>query len=108
MRIAIIDTSLPINTRNSKIEGSLKEFYPNAEVFVLTWKRSQVEFDTPDYYIIYEKEAAYGNPVAKLKKIFGFAKFIRNTLRELLPDVIIASHWESLLLTPTDLPNKPI
>lgn len=108
MKIVIIDTSLPINTRNTKIENSFKEFYPDAEVIILTWKRDKFEFNIPNNYIIYEAEAAYGNPVEKLSKMFGFAKFARKKIRELLPDVIIASHWESLLITPTELPCNPI
>ena len=108
MKIVIIDTSIPINTRNSKIENSFKEIYPEAEMLILTWKRDKVAFVTPSNYIVYEAEAAYGNPTEKLKTILGFAKFARKKLRELQPDVIIASHWESLLVTPSDLPNKPV
>lgn len=108
MKIVIIDTSLPINTRNTKIENSFKESYPEAEVIILTWKRDNIEFDIPNNYIIYEAEAAYGNPLEKLSKMFGFAKFARKKIRDLLPDVIIASHWESLLITPTDLSCNPI
>ena len=108
MKLVIIDTSIPINTRNTKIENSLKEFYPDAEVIILTWRRDDFKMDIPSNYIVYEAEAAYGNPTEKLKKMFGFAKFARKMLRELQPDVIIASHWESLLVTPTDLPNNPV
>lgn len=108
MRIIIIDTSLPINTRNTKIENSFKESYPDAEVVILTWKRDLVEFDNPGNYIVYEAEAAYGNPMEKFKRMFGFAKFARKKIREISADVIVASHWESLLVVPSDLPNNPI
>ena len=47
MKIVIIDTSIPINTRNSKIENSFKEIYPEAEMLILTWKRDKVAFVTP-------------------------------------------------------------
>lgn len=108
MKFVIIDTSIPINTRNCKIEKSIKEFFPDSEVWIFTWKRDNIDFNTPDNYIVYEAAAAYGNPTEKLKRMYGFGKFARKKLQELLPDIIIASHWESLLITPLNLPNKPV
>lgn len=108
MKIVIIDTSIPINTRNEKYIGSLKEFIPEVDLRVITWRRDDFPMDIPDYYFLYEAQAEYGNAKEKLVKLFGFAKFVHKKIRNFKPDVIIASHWESLLVTPSNLGWKPL
>lgn len=108
MKIVLIDTSIPINTRNVKYVESLKQFMPEAEVRVITWNRDNYAGHIPDNYIVYHAIAEYGNAKEKLKKMFGFGKFVHRILKEESPDVIIASHWESLLCTPNKLPNNPL
>lgn len=108
MKIVLIDTSLPMNTRNDKYVESLWEFMPEAEVKVITWKRDDFQMEIPDYYYLYESPAEYGNPWEKLKKMSGFSKFVHQKLSEYQPDVIIASHWESLIVTPTNLKSNPL
>lgn len=108
MKIVLIDTSIPINTRNDKYIESLREFFPESEIKVITWKRDDFQMDIPDYYYLYESPAEYGNPWQKLIKLFGFAKYARRVLRQYKPDVIIASHWESLLVTPSNVEGNPL
>lgn len=108
MKIVIVDTSIPINTRNTKIENSFRKFYPNAEIIIISWRRDDTEFEAPSNYLIYEAKAEYGNPIAKLKKMRGFSKFVNIELQKIQPDIIIASHWDSLLITPDTLVSKPI
>lgn len=108
MKIVLIDTSIPINTRNVKFVESLRQFMPESEVKVITWDRDNYSGNIPDNFIVYHAVAEYGNAKEKLKKMFGFGKFVHRVLNETLPDVIIASHWESLLCTPNKLPNKPL
>ena len=108
MKIIIIDTSIPINTRNVKYVDSLKESLPKADIKVITWRRDDFQMEIPDYYFVYEEPAEYGNPWKKLAKMFGFSRFVQKVLKDESPDVIISSHWESLLCTPYNLPNSPL
>lgn len=108
MKIVLIDTSIPINTRNMKIIESLQKHYSNSEITVITWNRDNYSEDIPSYYRVYNQEAEYGNPAQKLLKLLGFKKFLRKELIHIQPDVIVVSHWDSLLLTPSDLKSKPM
>lgn len=108
MKIVLIDTSIPLNTRNGKYIESIKQFLPDAELKVITWKRDNHSMIIPAFYEVYCQHAEYGNWWKKFLKLFGYAKFVKEKLNSYLPDVIIASHWESLLITPRHLPNKPI
>ena len=38
-KILLIDSSYPINTRNSKILRSLKQVYPDFDIEIVTWNR---------------------------------------------------------------------
>ena len=38
-KIALIDCSIPINTRNQKIINSIKNYYPECEIHIITWNR---------------------------------------------------------------------
>lgn len=95
---ALIDCSIPINTRNQKIINSLKEVYKDAEFHIITWNRENVELKENKYFHAYSKTAAYADVKAKLLGLIGFKKFIRNVLTEIKADVIIASHWSNLML----------
>ena len=69
MRIALIDASFPINTRNQKYIDSLRKFYPDADIKVIAWKRDDTKCSIPEFYDVYYSKAAYGNLVAKLLKL---------------------------------------
>lgn len=96
---AIIDCSIPINTRNQKIINSLKEFIPGCEVHVITWNREGIKLPEDTYFHAYDCIAPYADVIAKLKGMYGFKKYIGKTLDAINPDVIIASHWSNLVLT---------
>lgn len=108
MRIALIDASFPINTRNQKYIDSLRKNYPDADIKVIAWKRDDIERSIPEYHDVYYSKAAYGNLVIKLLKLKGFYNFIVERLKQFQPDVIIASHWEALLMAPANLKSRPL
>lgn len=108
MKIVIIDTSIPINTRNVKIAESLKYYYPDSEIFVISWNRDNYKGSLPIYYKVYNKVADYGKPIQKLLKLYGYKRFLIKEITLIQPDIIIASHWDSLLICPSNLQNKPM
>lgn len=100
MKIALIDTSYPLNNRNIKLIESLKRKYQNCEIHAITWNREKLPITIKDcdYNIhSYEVQSALGNDVDKLRKLFGFYRYIKHELAEINADIIIASHWESLI-----------
>lgn len=102
MKIILIDESYPLNTRNSKILTSLAQAFPQAEMHILTWDRSGC-FDggmAGWHYHLYDRPASYGNKLQKLLGLGGYRKFCQAVIRQLQPDVIIASHWNNLLMLP--------
>lgn len=104
----MIDTSIPINTRNMKIIDSLKNYYHDSEIFVISWNRDDYKGIIPDYYKVYNKASEYGKPIQKLLNILGFRRFLIKELTLIQPDIIIASHWDSLLIVPSNLQSKPM
>ncbi len=95
---AIIDCSIPINTRNQKIIDSLKASYEDAEIHVITWNREGLNLEKSKYFHAYERAAAYADVKAKLRGLWGFKRYIGHVLTEISADVIIVSHWSNLML----------
>lgn len=95
---ALIDCSIPINTRNQKIINSLYKSFDNAEIHIITWNREGVEFGKNSYFHAYDKKAAYADVNAKLKGLIGYRRYVGRILKEIAPNVIIASHWSNLML----------
>ena len=101
MHILLIDDCYPINTRNRKILTSLAEHYGDeAELSVITWDRNNDYQQPLPRYHVYSKVSAYGNKTRKLLNLWGYRKFCHDTIRGLNPDVVIASHWNNLLMVP--------
>lgn len=98
MKIAIIDTSYPLNNRNDKLIESFQKKYIGCEIHAITWNREKLHIQKTNYQIhSYEIKSELGNYLDKLKKMFGFLKFVKQELVEIAPDIIIASHWDSLI-----------
>ncbi len=101
IHILLIDDCYPINTRNRKILTSLAEHYgEQAEFSVITWDRNNDYQQALPGYHVYSKVSAYGNKTRKLLNLWGYRKFCHDTIRRLNPDVVIASHWNNLLMVP--------
>ena len=98
MKVAFIDTSYPLNNRNDKLIDSFIHRYPDCEIYAITWNRENLPIKEMAYSVhSYEVKSQLGNYVDKLRKLFGFYKFVKVELRKIEPDIIIASHWESLI-----------
>lgn len=97
-KICLIDSTYPINTRTNKIYNSLVNDFGNENVSVIAWNRDGREKKNTKNYYIFEKKAAYGNKLQKLMGLFSFKTFINKVLNENNFDIVIASHWETLLL----------
>jgi hypothetical protein len=101
MKVLLVDSSYPINNRNLKILNSLKNrLGAEIEISVCTWNRDDrpvLKDDVFSFYI-FGRKADYGQPVAKLKGIIPYFKFLKSVNNEIKPDIIIASHWDVLAL----------
>lgn len=108
MRIALIDTAIPINTRNQKILNSLRRAIADVEIYVISWVRDGSCFSEQENYLVYNKESKYGSKWKKLHNLQGYSCFVKKTLVNLEPDVVIASHWDTLVLVPKKIAKNSI
>ena len=99
--ILLIDDCYPINTRNQKILNSLHEHYgEQVKLSVITWDRNNEYQEQIENYHVFQKISAYGNKTRKLLNLWKYRNYCHETIRQLQPDVIIASHWNNLLIVP--------
>lgn len=94
-RILIIDGIYPINTRNRRIINTLKKKY---EVKFCAWNRGNIEFEDKENYI-YSSNEGYGKKIKKLLGMKNYLNFIKQTINNYNPEIVIASQWDMLLLT---------
>lgn len=107
LHILLIDDCYPINTRNQKILNSLREHYgEQARLSVVTWDRNNDYQDPIAGYHVFQKRSAYGNKTRKLLNLWKYRNYCHKTIRQLQPDVVIASHWNNLLIVPRLDRNK--
>lgn len=102
-KIVLVDECVPINTRNTKILDSLALSFPNAEIHVISWDReNKYHKDSSNWeYHLFTRPAIYGNKIQKLSGLFGYRKFCCTEIRKINPDIVIASHWNNLLMLPS-------
>lgn len=99
--IVLIDDCFPINTRNRKILNSLAKHYgKDSTLSVITWDRNNDYKEELEGYHVYKKVSEYGNKTRKLLNLLGYRQFCHATIKKLQPDVVIASHWNNLLMVP--------
>ena len=94
-KILFVSRGYPVNTRDFRIVTSIKKFGYNVKF--CTWNRNNLPTDDKDNFIYHSNEG-YGK---HLKKLFGMPKyfnFLSNSVRKFKPDVVIASHWDMLIL----------
>ncbi len=95
-KVILIDSSYPINSRNQRILESLVKSF---KVEYVTWNRENANLISEKFKSkIYNKKSKYGNKLLKAINLYGFFKFIKNSIREEKPDIVIASHWDMLVL----------
>lgn len=98
-RILIIDTSYPINSRNQRILDSLILKYGIDNVRFVAWNRDNREVLKmhSDMYI-QNQVSPYGNRLRKVLSLLNFYKYIKASVDDFQPEILIASHWDSLFL----------
>lgn len=95
----LIDSSYPINTRNTKIIDTLNNSFPNMYCSFVTWNRDGRAINSKDKNMpVYKKKASYGKLMKKLVSLIGYYHFLRRYNQEKKPEILIASHWDMLLL----------
>lgn len=100
MKVLLIDSSYPINTRNKRLLVSLKRYLHDASIEYIAWNRDGREIAYPDKEMcIYNVRSAYGDLFGKLYHLIGYYYFLRKYNKLKRPNVIIASHWDMLFLT---------
>lgn len=108
-KIILIDTSYPINSRNYRIVKSLSEIFGHNNVRVIAWDRNgKVPDNLEENYSVFSRKAPLGDSVAKLKTIFEFKKYVKEALDFYDPKIIIASHWDSLMISSSIKKNGQI
>ena len=101
LHIVLIDESYPINTRNRKIINSFANHYGDeVNLSVITWDRSNDYTEERKGYHVYKKSSEYGNKTRKLLNLWGYRQYCHATIKALNPDVVIASHWNNLVMVP--------
>ena len=101
LHILLVDDCYPINTRNQKIINSLKKNYGDkVKLTVVAWDRNNGYTEAQPGYVVYKKTSAYGHKTRKLMNLWGYRQFCRATIQQQRPDVVIASHWNNLLMVP--------
>lgn len=96
--ILLIDSSYPINTRNERILSSLEQNFLNIPVYAIAWNRDERSMVDSDRTFVYNRVSEYGSLFKKLCNLIGYFHFIKKYNKKLLPKIIIASHWDMLLL----------
>ncbi len=105
MKIYLIDSFYPVNTRNEKIANSLYTGLPGVSINVVSWNRENREVRKPKYNLqLYWKKSPAGRLLLKLWNLYGYYKFLKKTITD--GDFIIASHWDMLVLTAMMKKNK--
>lgn len=96
-KILLVDGTFPINTRSSRIVDTLIEEY---EIKYCAWDRMSVSTseEKKKNYILSGSEG-YGKKIKKLCGLLKFYNFFKKTCKEFLPEYIIASHWDMLILS---------
>lgn len=108
LKVLLIDSNFPINTRNSKIVESLVN--SSFIVDIATWNREDFVIDNQSHknYHIFTFKSELGNKVKKLFNSLRYYKFLKNVNESVLPDVIIASHFDMLIMSSIFMKKKQI
>lgn len=97
----LIDSAYPINTRNTKILNSIQKYNGkyDTQISICAWNRENKSIPPEGDYFIWKKKSPGGQLMKKLFNMFGYFFYLKKINRQLSPEVIIASHWDMLLLS---------
>lgn len=93
-KILIVDTTWPINSRTERFKLTLSKKF---NVVVAAWNRGKTENKKLYGTYLLENNIGYGNQLKKLLYLPSFVKHIYSVCRKENPELIFASHWDSLL-----------
>ena len=99
MKFIIVEPAYPINSRTERFYQSIVNEFGENSIKVICWNRDGRPLLHKMNYIVYDEIVGYGNPKAKLNGLRGFKKFLKRNLLSEHPDFILASHWDSLILS---------
>lgn len=100
MKLIIVEPAYPINSRTERFYHSIEKHFGKGSVKVVCWNRDGRPLKhQQSNYVVYDKIVGYGNPKAKLKGLIGFKRFLNISLSAENPDFILASHWDSLIIS---------
>jgi len=91
-KVLLITNSYPIHPRLKKIS----KLYPNDEVKFLAWDRNNLSSDNDNF--ILKSKIGYSNKLKKVFAILDFFNFIKKTIKEYNPDIIVTRYWEPMFL----------
>lgn len=94
-KILLIDGVYPVNTRNLRIYKTLMQKYT---IKFCAWNRNNFQYTDKNNFI-YSSNEGYGKKIKKLLGMKAYLSFIKQTIKEYKPELIIASQWDMLLLT---------
>ena len=101
IKCILIDTAYPVNTRNDKIMDSLRGLIPDIEIRVITWDRNKIAQSSREgIYYLYRGDVKLGDRIKKFLYLHRFKRFVEDILSKEKPNIIIASHWETLYALP--------
>jgi glycosyltransferase involved in cell wall biosynthesis len=90
-KIMLVSDSAPIHPRLKKIGG----LFRNHDIKYLMWDRknfySKNKIETDDF--VYESEIGYGNKIKILKELPLFIHYIKKSIKDYKPDVIVARYF---------------
>lgn len=93
--LLVVDTTWPMNTRTERFTNTFKSKF---NCIVCAWNRGRGGKTYPEESYILETNTGYGNPLRKLLILPLFLLHIIKVYKKCRPDVILASHWDSLFL----------
>lgn len=93
-KILIIDTTWPINSRTERFRRTFKEHF---HVAVVAWNRGKKNIEKKEKNYVLDTEIGYGNQLKKLFMLPIFFMHIYSVNKIEKPDILFASHWDSLI-----------
>lgn len=94
-KILFVDSTWPVNTRTSRF---ISTFQGRFNCSVCAWNRGGSKESYPHNTYILETDVGYGNAFKKLFALPLFFQHIIKVCKKECPDIVFASHWDSLFL----------
>ncbi|WP_102385656.1 glycosyltransferase [Vibrio cyclitrophicus] len=93
--ITFIETTWPHNSRTDRFKESYKLY--NYNISSIGWDRNS-KYNGKENEFIKKSSIGYGKPITKLLHLFSFVFFVCKNIKKTNPNIIFASHWDSLIV----------